>query len=315
MKVSKYRIKQYLIIILAALASALSLEIFLLPSTVVAGGTLGLSAILDIVLTNQNPQLWYFSAGIWLVLLNVPFCIYTFVHFKKSFAIKTTLYVVALALALVILRLTNLSQVFQQLVDDGQSDRVILVLLGGAMHGVSLPLVLSQNASTGGTDVVGLMVQKHSQKSSRTAIRLILVINIMVVLVSSLILFAVTHDVHQAINTFIYSVAAMVIGEIVQEGIFKGFSSAVELEITTEKKAEMMQALREGLNHGVSTITVTGGYSGQEKSLVLCVIQKHQLITARRIINQVDPQAFAYVENVKEVIGKGFANKEIEIEN
>lgn len=314
MKLNRYRIRQYVIIILAALASAVSLEIFLLPSNVVVGGTLGLSAILDIVLTTNNPQHWFFSAGIWLVILNVPFCIYTFVHFRRRFAAKTTLYVVALSLSLLILRLTNVAQIFEQLVSNGQSDRVILVLLGGALHGVSLPLVLSQNASTGGTDVVGLMMQRHSHKSSRMAIRLILLVNIMVVLVASLILLAVTKDTAQAINTFIYSVAAMFICEIVQEGIFKGFSSAVELEITTDKKAEMMEALKDGLKHGVSTIRVTGGYSGQEKSLILCVIQKNQLITARRIIHQIDPDAFAYVENVKEVIGKGFANKEIEIE-
>ncbi len=312
---SKYIVKQYVVLVLAALASAVALEILLMPSTVVAGGTLGLSAILDIVITKRNPDLWYFSAGVWLIVLNIPFCMYTFLRFKRRFAIKTTVYVCTLAVSLVLLRLTNISQIFEDIVSNGQSDRVILVLLGGALHGISLPLVLSQNASTGGTDVVGLMVQRHSKKSSRTAIRLILLVNIMVLVVSSLILFAVNKDLVQAINTFIYSIAAMVIGEIVQEGIFKGFSSAVELEITTSKKTEMITALREGLKHGVSTIRVTGAYSGQEKSLVLCVIQKSQLITARKIINQVDPQAFAYVENVKEVIGKGFANKEIEIES
>ena len=114
---------------------------------------------------------------------------------------------------------------------------------------------------------------------------------------------------------FVYSVAAMFIGEIVQELIFNGFSAAVELEVTTEKPQEMADALQGELKRGTTNIKVVGGYSHQEKSMVVCILNKRQLTHARRIINKVDPTAFAYVENVKEVIGRGFVNKEIELED
>ena len=76
----------------------------------------------------------------------------------------------------------------------------------------------------------------------------------------------------------------------------------------------MREALISEIKHGVTTIRVVGGYSKQEKKMVVCVINRRQLVQARKIIHRVDPQAFAYVENVKEVIGKGFANKEEELD-
>ena len=176
-------------------------------------------------------------------------------------------------------------------------------------------MLLSVNASTGGTDIVGLIIQRHSKKDSSGIMRLILATDLAILTISSVVFWLVRDNAGEAVNMFIYSISAMFVCEIVQEATFKGFSAAIELEITTDKPQEMVAALQDGLKHGVTTVKVVGGYSHQEKTLVLCVINKAQLVRARRIINKVDCNAFAYVENVKEVIGKGFANKEIELED
>ena len=143
--------------------------------------------------------------------------------------------------------------------------------------------------------------------------RSIMVANV-IILIASAVAYGFVNGAKEAVNMFIYSVAAMFMCEIVQETIFKGFSSALELEITTDKAEEMREALIAEIKHGVTTIRVVGGYSKQEKNMVLCVINRRQLTQARKIIHRVDPQAFAYVENVKEVIGKGFVNKEEELD-
>ena len=307
-----YNFKQILIVLLASLATAVSIELLLLPSNVVCGGALGIAGILDILLADK----WYFSTGIWLVAINVPIIIATFFRFRKRFAIKTMLYVLFLGVELVVFRVCNLSDVFEKvMVEEGKDmDKVLYVLLGGALHGVSLPLMLSVNASTGGSDIVGLIAQRRSKKSSSGAMRVILLTNIGIVLLSAIAYYIVSKDGEAAINMFVYSVAAMFIGEIVQEAIFNGFSAAIELEVTTDKPQEMTDALQRELKHGTTTVKVVGGYSHQEKQMVLCIINKRQLTRARRVINEVDPNAFAYVENVKEVIGMGFANKELELE-
>lgn len=307
-----YRIKSVVIISLAALASAVSLELFLLPSNVVIGGALGVASILDILLTNNmDRSLWYMSAGIWSLVINIPVFVYCFRKCRFSFALRTTLYVSCLSLFLIVLRLTGLSQVLDGVISSNSpDDRVVFVIIGGALHGVSLPMVLTVNCSTGGSDIVGLVVQKHLRKTSSFSMRAILLTNVVVVLLSSVAYGLVRSDVTAAVNMFIYSVSAMLVCEIVQESIFKGFSAALELEITTDKVEEMRQALLDELKHGVTSVKVVGGYSRQEKSMLLCVINRGQLTLARRIIHRVDPMAFAYVENVKEVIGKGFDNIE-----
>ena len=311
-----HNLKQALIILCASLATAIAVEVFLLPSNALVGGVTGLSSFLDILLSGLDKSKWYFSVGLWQLAINVPIIIYCFVQFRKRFAVKTLIYVVLLAIELVALRICNLGEIFKSVMskDTNNFDVVIYVLLGGALHGLSLPMMLSVNASTCGSDIVGLIVQKHSKRGSSSAMRVMFAVNVTIVAISSIVYYLVKSDGAQAVNMFIYSVAAMVLGEIVQERIFKGFSSAIELEVTTDKPEEMAEALKEGLKHGVTSVKVVGGYTHQEKTLILCVVAKSQLVKARRIINKVDSNAFAYVENVKEVIGKGFANKESELD-
>lgn len=311
-----HNLKQVLIIFCASMATAVAVEAFLLPSNALVGGVTGMSSFLDIILTDLDSSKWYFSVGLWQLVINVPILVYCFVRFRRRFAVKTLIYVVLMAAELVVLRLCNLGESFKSVLSTGEGnyDMVIYVLLGGALHGLSLPMMLSVNASTCGSDIVGLIVQKHSKRGSSAAMRVMFAVNITIVAISSVVYYLVKGDASAAVNMFIYSVAAMFIAEIVQETIFKGFSSAIELEITTDKPEEMVEALKEGLKHGVTEVKVTGGYTHQEKTLILCVIAKSQLVKARRIINKVDSNAFAYVENVKEVLGKGFANKESELD-
>ena len=310
-----YNLRQYLIIFCASVATSVAVEVFLLPTNSIIGGVLGLSSILDILLTGLSADKWYFSAGIWIVAVNIPIMIYCFCRHRRRFALKTTVYLLMLAAELIVLRVCSVAELVRGVMSvDGTEDKLLYVLLGGALHGISLPLLLSVNASTGGTDIVGLAVQKYSKKSSSDAIRFILIANALVIALSSVAYGLINKTAGEAINMFIYSMAALFVCEIVQEFIFKGFSSAIELEITTEKPTEMAQELTSQLRHGLTSVKVVGGYSHMEKEMLLCVIYKSQLVRARRIINHVDPNAFAYVENVKEVLGKGFANKEIELE-
>lgn len=314
-----HNLKQVLIIFVASLASAVAIDLLLLPCNVISGGALGIASIIDILLTNTDHTMWYMSVGVWLIVVNFPIVIFTFFNFRKRFAVKTMLYVLMLAAFLVVFRVCNLSDIFKDvMVAEGDDiDKVLFVVLGGALHGVSLPLMLSVNASTGGSDIVGLAIQRRSKKSSSHGMRAILLTNICILLISAIVFYVVNRETNvkadrDAIDMFIYSVAAMFVCEIVQETIFNGFSAAVELEVTTTKPVEMTEALQHELKHGTTTVKVVGGYSHEEKLMVLCIINKRQLGKARRVISEVDPQAFAYVENVREVIGFGFANKEIE---
>lgn len=312
---TKNKIVDFVVIFVAALVSAISLEFFLFPSGCIAGSSTGIAGILDMLLTDLSTSKWYLSAGIWTFVINLPICIYLYFKHSKEFATRTFFYIVCLSVLLVLLRLLGLSNYFNKFINQGEApDKVVYVVVGGALRGICLPLVLTRNASTGGSDIVGLIVQRNTKKGSSGAMRAILMVDIAVIAIGAFAKWSVTDIGSDAFNMFVYSVTAVFICEIVQERIYRGFSSAVELEITTEKPEEMVQALQRELKHGTTSIKVIGGFSGQEKIMILCVIDKNQLTLARKVINSVDPNAFAYVENVREVIGKGFANKEYELQ-
>ena len=311
---TKSKIIDRIVIFVAALVSAISLEVFLFPSGTIAGSSTGVSGILDMVLTKLDPSKWYMSAGIWTFLINLPICIYLYLKYNKSFARRTFFYIVSLSAILVLLRLIGVANLFNSFINKGEDpDKVVYVLVGGALRGICLPLVLTRNASTGGSDIVGLLLQRNATKGSSGAMRAILMVDVAVITVGAIAMGIVTDQGTVAFNMFVYSMTAVFISEIVQERIYRGFSSAVELEITTDKPQEMIDALQRELKHGTTSVKVTGGFSGQDKTMILCVIGKNQLTLARKVINKVDPSAFAYVENVREVIGKGFANREYDI--
>ncbi len=312
---TKSNVIDYIVIFVAAFVSALSLEFFLFPSGSIAGSSTGIAGILDMILTNLDKSKWYLSAGVWTFAINLPICIYLYFSHSKSFATRTFFYILCLSVLLVLLRLLGLANLFNGIINQDQApDKVVYVLVGGALRGICLPLVLTRNASTGGSDVVGLIVQRNAKKGSSGAMRAILMVDIAVITLGAVAKWVITGQSSVAFNLFVYSIAAVFICEIVQERIYRGFSSAVELEITTDKPQEMVDALQDGLKHGTTSVKVTGGFSRQDKTMILCVITKNQLTLARKIINNVDPNAFAYVENVREVIGKGFANKEYELQ-
>ena len=305
----------FIVIFVAALVSAISLEVFLFPSGCIAGSSTGISGVLDMILTGLDSSKWYLSAGVWTFVINLPICVYLFFAVDKSFAKRTFFYIASLSTILIVLRLLGVANIFNKFINQGQDlDKVVYVLVGGALRGICLPLVLTRNASTGGSDVVGLIVGRNATKGSSGAMRAILMVDVAVITLGAVAMWRYTGHGSDAFNMLVYSVTTVFISEIVQERIYRGFSSAIELEITTDKPQDMVDALQSKLKHGTTSIKVTGGFSGQEKTMILCVIAKNQLTLARRIINQVDPNAFAYVENVREVIGKGFANREYDID-
>ena len=101
----KYNFKQFCVIFASAFLLAFALEGFLLNNDVIICGVSGISSLLDIVLSKDA---WYFSAGVWVVVLNLPILIFSFIKMPRRFAVKTTLYVVLLGAMLVAFRLVTI---------------------------------------------------------------------------------------------------------------------------------------------------------------------------------------------------------------
>ena len=296
------KFKSYLIkygaLVVASICTAVALELIFIPNHVVYGTVAGVATLISILFSAQSP---IFYAGWWLLFINVPLLIFAFVQVNKKFSARTIIYVVLTATIMLLLRYFNVAQ----LIEFNETDVVAWVLIGGALSGLALPLMLFVNGSTGGSDVIGLLTQLKLGLRSQESFRLIMLMDSAVIVISSIVLKDVT--------VLVYSISALFVSEIVKEYLFRGFSANLELEITTDKAEEMSEKLSQGMQHGTTIIKGIGGYSKQEKSVVICIINKRQLTKARKIIAEVDASAFAYVENVREVIGRGFLDKEAEL--
>ncbi len=306
-------VKEYLLVILAALCCACSLEIFLIPNKVIVGGAVGIATILEVMLPNKA----YFSSGIWVFAINIPIIIYCFVTHRKNFAVKTTVYIVLLTALLMLFKLINLRDAVGTFLlnGDGTADTTLYSIVGGALQGLSLPIMLSVDGSTGGSDIAGVMLQRHRGKSTSESMLGIFAANVVIIIIGVLAFyFFGGKNLASSLSSLIHSLAGLFVFELVQESVFKGFSSAYEFQIATDNSEAVIAKLSEELKRGSTVIRAEGGYSHGKKDIVLCIIHKNQLTHAKRVLNEVDPHAFTFVEPVREVIGRGFINKEMPME-
>ena len=97
----------------------------------------------------------------------------------------------------------------------------------------------------------------------------------------------------------------------INESITNGFQSAIEFRIITDKPEEMANALMKELSRGVTALPATGMYTKETHSMILCVVGRRQVATLKRVMKQVDPESFAVMANVSQVLGLGFYIEEL----
>lgn len=303
-KLNKRRFHIVFTIVIAAFLRAVALEIFLLPNQILVGGAIGIANVFGWI-TNMTD-----FVGLFLLVVNIPLLVVAAFKTDKVFVIKTA---VCILLTVGFMELIALMDVATILGTAPVADetKVLFALLGGALAGISLPLALSVQASTGGSDIITVILQKRKGigNYSRVALWVDLVVIIICAVLSGLM------NKCDGMELVIYSLCTQFMATVVQNYIYKGYSSAYGLDIITDKPQEVAKCLSDNLHRGLTGIKVTGMYSHQDKTMIVCVIYKRQLNRARQLVRQVDPNAFATVYTVKEVVGNGFRNTEEDIED
>lgn len=296
MKKLRISINDIWVSIASAFIRGVGVGLFLLPNSIVSGGVLGISTVLQLLLPYP-----IFNAAYWLVFINIPLLIISFFKISKRWTILTGVNVVFTALFIWVVGFAQLPELLSTTVKD---NRVLYAIIGGALSGLALPLMLSIQGSTGGSDVIAILLKK---KSAVSVMRNILYFGFGTIVVGSLVL--------QNFDVFVYSVVALFASEVVEELVFRGYSAAISVEIVTDHPEEMAKALMDNLKHGVTAIRSRGMYTGADRTMILCIVSKRQVTQARKIIRMTDPKAFAYMQNVREVVGLGFVNKEEDFTN
>lgn len=268
----------------AAMLMALNYQIFILSNAFAPSGLNGIATMVQ--------HVFHFSVGYMSLLINVPLAVFTFFKVEREFACKTLLFSVVFSLSLLLLQnAVDLSR-FVYYTGDGRST-LLAPVVSGAINGFIYACAIRMGGSTGGTDFVAAYVHKHHPEFS--LMRIIFVLNVSVACTSY---FVYDFNIEPVILCIIYSL----ITSHVSDSIMKGGERAIKVEIITAHEEELTRMLIQNLRHSVTILQAEGGYSHQGKSMLVCVINKHQIAALTESLQQF-PDTFAYFSDVSKTIG------------
>lgn len=284
MREEKISFKEFLyetfLLIVGCLLIALSFVLFFDPHSIAPGGLTGLAVIINYLF---NIPLWFVN-----LIFNVPLFILAYKVLTNRECFKTLLGIVFFTLAL------NLFENFANF--QITNDVLLSTLTGGVILGLGLGVIFNINGTTGGTDLIGLILNRWLPSISVP--KLMGVADFIVVMSS---IFATGK-----IEIGLYSALGLYIAVVVSDMVIQGFYSAKSFTIISNSPDEISNAIIEKMNRGVTILSAKGGYTKEEKDALLVVVGKREVSTLRKIVKSVDPNAFVVITDVHEALGEGF---------
>lgn len=299
------------ILLLLSFIRALATYMFIVPNAFAPGGVSGIASILYNLVGKYNTELAesWFNPAVTVFVLNVPLIIWAVKALDKKFAINTAFCVVFYAVFMGLFSLVKFP-VFQA--TSGESSIMLLAsLAGGAVSGISFGLMLRLNASVGGTDILGKIIYKKNPSFDVPWI--IFLCDVVIVVASGLIgLLNIKNasSTNQAMVAILapvfYSFITMFTASKTAEIFQSGLESSLIFNIITNRPEEIGNRITKELGRGVTVIKAEGFYTHAERDLLICVVHKKQINTMKNILKEIDPESFVYINNAREVTGRGF---------
>lgn len=264
-----------------ACVMGISYQIFVFPNAFAPAGINGLATILQYLL--------HISIGYLSLLINLPLILLAWKKVDPDFARKTLTFVLAFSAANLVLGRMDLSALAYHTTSSAILGPVAAGVVSGAIYG----WVIRQNGSTGGTDIVAAWVRKKKPEAS-----LVWVIFSLNATVAVLSFFVYGYQFEPVILCLIYCY----LSSSISDTILKGGKSAMKFEVITRQPEALSQELMQHLHHGVTVLQAEGMYSETPCSLLICVINRHQVVQFQEILARF-PGTFAYVSSVNETLG------------
>ena len=272
-------IKNYLFILFGSLFLALGVVWFFVPNQLITGGTAGLSLLLHYV----TP----FTIGTLMIAVNVPLLIIGIKYLGKMFAVRTVVTIVLIS-AIIDFFLEVLH------VKPFVIDNALSAIFGGIFIGIGLALVIKGNSSAGGSTIIARIV---ASKSEIKPGQVILIINTIIVL-SALFIFEENIKV-------LWSVISIYITTKVIDMMLTGNLNKKVVYLVTSKTEELKVKIREELGeHG--TIISGDGLYGEQKKMILIVVEVTKLQFLRELVQAHDQDGFLIITEANEMLGRGY---------
>lgn len=289
--------KEYLLITLGLLSYVIGWSIFLLPNNLVGGGVSGICAII------------YYATGIEMgysyFVINLILLLIGFKILGTGFGSKTIYAIVVASVMLNVFPPLIPEYISQELaVSNG---KLLCTIIGGILTGVGIGVSISSGGSTGGTDIIALIVGKYRNISPG---KLILAMDVVIILSSMLVpSYTAAGELvpfPEKFATSVYGLIMITVSGYSVDLYLSGTKQSVQVFIFSKRYAEIADAIAEDMKRGVTLIHAEGWYTKEESQVIMVMTRKTDLNLLLRYVKAIDPDAFLSVTNVMGVFGKGF---------
>jgi len=292
-------VKEYFLITLGVTMYVMGWIIFLIPNNMIGGGVTGLGSIVQYA-TNGVIKIGYTY-----FVVNAGLLVAALFTLGRSFGTKS---IYAILLTSVLLNAAQgifPDQIIQTLALD--NGKLMCTIMGGIMVGIGIGLSMTQGGSTGGTDIIALIVNKYRNVSPG---RMILILDAVIIMSSLLVPSYMADGTLMSwpdkITTVVYGFILITIVSTVLDLYLTGSRQSVQIFVLSPKYAEIADAITSELHRGVTVFNGKGWYTKHDTEVVMVVTRKADLNVFLKCINSIDPNAFISVSSVTGVYGQGF---------
>ena len=263
---NKMLILDIVLIILGTFISALGINLFISNAKLLSGGATGIALIFQYALN--------IPSGLIVFLINIPLFFVSYKFLTKRFTIYTAIGMLSFSTALILTKpLSSFVNV---------DDILLYCIYGGVINGIGGGLVFSRNGSTGGTDIITMVIRKKYPSFEIGAVNFYF--NLIIVAIGAL----------------------MYIQGFTIDKVINGFTSKKLFLVLTDREKDIIDFVLKDMHRGITSLMAEGEFTGHKRKLLYVAVTTSQMISLRRKILNIDPNAFITIVDVSEVKGNGF---------
>lgn len=278
----KRSIIDYIFFLLGSALYAFAFDFFIEPNNISPGGLTGLAAIINYLL--------FLPTGAVLFFLNIPVLLLGIKKLGRRVILRT-LFVIAVTSFFI--------DAFNLFLPDFKGERLLAAIFGGALSGLGLSLVLLRGGTTGGVDIIAVVLR---QKYPYFKIgRLVLILDSIVIALAAIC--------YREIESALFAVVAIFISGYILDTMLYGSDKGRLLLVVTGKGKKVADAITQNLNRGVTVLNSYGAFENKESQTLMCALKVNEVDLAIKTISQNDPAAFTVVTVTGGIFGRGFEQK------
>lgn len=270
------QLSSYFQITLGCLLGALAYPMFLVPNHIAPGGLTGVATVLN--------YLFRWPVGITSLLMNIPLFLLGYRSMGRVFAFRSLVATILFSLLIDLLPLPAITQ-----------EPLLGAVFGGLLLGVGIGLILRGGATTGGTDMAAGML--HSRYQHISVGTVLLALDCTVVLMAGM-----TIEAEYALYAFV----SIYVSAKAIDAVMLGLTRDKACYIISAKYEDIKCEVMKTLERGITVLSAEGGYSGEKRPVLLCVLSAQELGKLKAIVRALDEDAFVFISNAHEVLGEGF---------